>query len=1022
MNCGKTKVNHHIIKIIGFALLAAIDCGKQAFAQFEQFNHPELVWRTLETEHHVVHFHDGAERTARVLAGIAEEVYEPITTLYDYRPDTKVHWIVRDHDDYSNGGAYYYDNKIVIWATPLDFELRGTHHWLYDVVTHEFTHMIQLGASRKGPRWLPGVYFQYLDYEDERRPDVLYGYPNRLGSWPVAMTVVPMWLAEGTAQYQARGLGHDYWDTHRDMMIRVRALAGTLLSSEEMDVFGKPTLGSELVYCQGYALTRFIAENYGDDAPGRLAAALRSPGVWDFDRASRKALGISERQLYAAWKKSITDDYRSRTAIIRDNLVEGRVVRDEGSGNLYPAFSPDGKRLAFVSNQGKDFLSQGRIVFYDLASGKFTPSEAPASGPFGWSPDGKYLVYARQDGPNRQGSHFDDLYLWDVDKKKEIRLTRDARLASPAFSPDGRRLVAVHNSDGSLNLALIELPESLSGKDVSRDVVHRKLTAFDDGRQVFRPRFAPDGRRIVFAMADLAARDLMQYDLATGRLHPLLASDADERDALYSPDGLWVYYVSDRTGIYNLYRFHIAGGEPEALSNVTGGAFQPSLGAGGQVAYASFGPNGYGIHLFDSTTTVPESAMTYPRRETDRRERDLMPPTTVASAAKPYATPFGKLFILPRIAWDYGRFKPGFYAYTNDFLERLSLFGGAQINGEGDRDLYLAADYRVLAPTLFLEAYNITRHRREHFDDPFVIVGERWEHRGADSIAVPVFGKYAIDYTFNLGEVDVGGRHPLGDDFMLTGALRYSNYKADLRFDDGGTFTYTYMRGTAYLLNLSSDMRTRSAGMDIHPVGGWKGWIEAARENNRFIEGFEIDQDKYTLLEVYKPYNYFRIEGDLDYYWALWRKVVLNPRLMGGWLSDPVDPFFNLYQGGLQGLRGYSYYSLGGTRRAAVRLSLRFPILVGVAQSVGPVHFDRLTGTLFAEAGDAWNRGLTNAELRRDAGAELRLKMFSWYGFPTNLALTAAYGLDRFAVVEGPIRQTYGREWRWYVTLLFDYL
>ena len=35
----------------------------------EEFPHPELVWKTLETEHFLVHFHDGSERTAQEVAG-----------------------------------------------------------------------------------------------------------------------------------------------------------------------------------------------------------------------------------------------------------------------------------------------------------------------------------------------------------------------------------------------------------------------------------------------------------------------------------------------------------------------------------------------------------------------------------------------------------------------------------------------------------------------------------------------------------------------------------------------------------------------------------------------------------------------------------------------------------------------------------------------------------------------------------------------------------------------------------------
>jgi len=41
-----------------------------------RFQPPELEWKTIETEHFYVHYHDGAERTARVVAKVAEDVYE----------------------------------------------------------------------------------------------------------------------------------------------------------------------------------------------------------------------------------------------------------------------------------------------------------------------------------------------------------------------------------------------------------------------------------------------------------------------------------------------------------------------------------------------------------------------------------------------------------------------------------------------------------------------------------------------------------------------------------------------------------------------------------------------------------------------------------------------------------------------------------------------------------------------------------------------------------------------------------
>jgi hypothetical protein len=148
------------------------------------YNHPELDWKTIETKHFLVHYHDGVERTAQEVAKIAESIYPSITTLYDHEPDQRISIVLKDYDDYSNGGAYFFNNKIEIWAPALDFELRGTHPWLWDVVSHEFTHIIQLQTALKFGRRIPGIYLQWIGYESERRPDVLYGYPNVLVSYP----------------------------------------------------------------------------------------------------------------------------------------------------------------------------------------------------------------------------------------------------------------------------------------------------------------------------------------------------------------------------------------------------------------------------------------------------------------------------------------------------------------------------------------------------------------------------------------------------------------------------------------------------------------------------------------------------------------------------------------------------------------------------------------------------------------------------------------------------------------------
>ena len=112
-----------------------------------------------------------------------------------------MNFVVNDLSDIANGATDYYGNRIEIFASALDFEFRGTHNWLRNVITHEFTHMVQIQASLKMSKNMPAIYLQWINYENERRPDVLYGYPNVIVSYPISGVGVPAWFAEGVAQY-----------------------------------------------------------------------------------------------------------------------------------------------------------------------------------------------------------------------------------------------------------------------------------------------------------------------------------------------------------------------------------------------------------------------------------------------------------------------------------------------------------------------------------------------------------------------------------------------------------------------------------------------------------------------------------------------------------------------------------------------------------------------------------------------------------------------------------------------------
>ncbi len=599
--------------LFAFLCALALPAAAQVSPALYDYPRPGLDWYTLTTPHFNVVFHadssgEGSSRTAQVVARIAEEIYGPITALYDHEPDGRVSFVLKDYEDYSNGAAYFFDNKIEIWAPALDSPLRGDHNWLRNVITHEFTHIVQVQKTMRTNRRLPFVYLQWLHYEDVKRPDVLYGYPNGIMTYPIPMLNNPAWLAEGTAQYQRAGLHYDAWDAHRDMFLRMRVLAGQEMSLDEMGGFYSHTsLLREGVYNHGYAFTRYLAQTYGEDVLRRISEALSRPGAWNVQAAIKAATGRSGGAVYDDWMGRLREGYAAGARAIRAAEVGGELVEAEGFQNFYPRLSPDGARLAYVSNRGEDY---SRVALYvrDLATGETARLDegddaAPAaaytcsmghrlqrsvSGGIAWRPDGAALAYALTKD-TKYGYYYDDLYEIDLATRRKTRLTTHLRASSPAYAPDGERIAFVRQHDGTTNLYVLH----------RADGRYEAVTRFQDGGQVSDPAWRPDGAYIYFARSARRGRDLYRVRPDGSGLEAVRATESDERSPAFSPDGAALYYASDQSGIFNLYRLPTDRPEaaPEQLTNVVGGAFMPDAGPGGRLAFARFESEGYKIAL-----------------------------------------------------------------------------------------------------------------------------------------------------------------------------------------------------------------------------------------------------------------------------------------------------------------------------------------------------------------------------------------------------------------------------------------
>ncbi|MCB0751243.1 MAG: PD40 domain-containing protein, partial [Ignavibacteriae bacterium] len=380
----------------------------------------------------------------------------------------------------------------------LDFDLRGSHNWLRNVISHEFTHMVQIQAAMKIGRTIPAFYLQFLNYEDKRRPDILYGFPNFIASYPVATINMPAWFAEGTAQYMRKEFDYDNWDSHRDMILRSYALDDKMLTWNQMGVFSKTSLGSESVYNSGFALTRYISQKYGEDKLREITQKLGKITNFTIDAAFKDVLGKDGNEIYDEWSSFLKSDYTKRIAEVKENEVKGNLIVEEGFGNFYPIYSPDNKAVYFISNGGSDYFGTSALYKYNFEKKEKELVKSGIRSTFSFIRDSNKIIYAKLSQDNPKWTNIHDLYVYDLNEEEETRITFGLRANNPSVSKDGKKIVFLFQKDGTSNVGLVDI----DGKNFKR------LTFFENGEQIFNPKFSPGGNSIIFGYSYHQGRDI----------------------------------------------------------------------------------------------------------------------------------------------------------------------------------------------------------------------------------------------------------------------------------------------------------------------------------------------------------------------------------------------------------------------------------------------------------------------------------------------------------------------------------
>jgi Tol biopolymer transport system component/DNA-binding winged helix-turn-helix (wHTH) protein len=273
-----------------------------------------------------------------------------------------------------------------------------------------------------------------------------------------------------------------------------------------------------------------------------------------------------------------------------------------------PAFSPDGRRLAYVSCAAPTVGCDVYVIELDRALApaasprRLTPAAVFLIGSLAWARDGRSVVY----------SAFSPLitYLWRVavegheppqrieaaglgaawpatalsrDRLAFVRIAVDTDvyrfqpgrptqsvLASSfleletRFSPDGRRVAFASMRSGDTFRIWLAAADGSGAQQFTRG------PGFEEGA----PWWSPDGRRIAFdSLNDDWHFNVWTMDADGGVLHRLTTGPGDQNAPYWSSDGRWIYFSADQGAGRDIWRVPAAGGASQRVTEGGGGDF-----------------------------------------------------------------------------------------------------------------------------------------------------------------------------------------------------------------------------------------------------------------------------------------------------------------------------------------------------------------------------------------------------------------------------------------------------------------
>jgi len=524
--------------------------------QYKDFN-----WRYIQSEHFDVFYYESKNYDlANFAAYTMESSLKQLQDDFDHQIADRIQVIIYDsHNDFSQTNVV---------PLPVDAEGIGG-------VTDAYKNRITMPFDGDYAKFRSTLHHELVHGVMN---DMFYGgnVQSRLSGNALQ---IPLWYSEGMAEYTSLG-----WDTNTDMFIRDAVINNYLPPVQR--------LGGYFAYRGGQSVWNFIAEEYGRQKITEIMQNLYTRR--SVEAAFQRSLGLSMEEFSNRWQDYYRKRYLPEVANREDITSFAELLSDEfkeGAYNTSPAVSPQGDKVAMITNERGYFdvvvvsaVTGEKIKTLIKGEDNINFEELNILNPnLSWSPNGEKIALSAKS----KGSDNLAIVDYETGKVRMVQFPKVDAIGSVAWSPDGKKIAFDGNIGPYQDIYVYNL-ESQEFNNLTNDAISDYQPAWSsDSETVYF--VSHRGNEVRLNQVKNTSRLLMDDDIYSSDIYAAKvgANKAqrltktplwNEKQPATSRDGQ-LFYISDENGIPNIFTMNLQDRTSTPLTDLQTGVMQMSVSA-----------------------------------------------------------------------------------------------------------------------------------------------------------------------------------------------------------------------------------------------------------------------------------------------------------------------------------------------------------------------------------------------------------------------------------------------------------